>query len=128
MKNKILYLVLFTLATVSLSAQSGKSSVTDKNYIKYAYIDEVKTYERIFDKGYMTIDTLKKIGNASYFKSDMEKAAMYYKELFAMTEDLDSAYFYRYAQSLKSIKEYDKADEIMQKFIAKNKTDSTEKL
>jgi hypothetical protein len=40
----------------------------------------------------------------------------WYTELFALTEDLSTEY-YRYAQSLKSIKEYGKADEMMIQFV-----------
>jgi hypothetical protein len=47
----------------------------------------------------------------------------WYTELFALTEDLSTEYYYRYAQSLKSIKEYGKADEMMIQFGKKNLED-----
>ena len=45
----------------------------------------------------------------------MEKAARWYCELFEMNTDLESEYYYRYAKSLKSIGENDKALEVLEK-------------
>jgi tetratricopeptide (TPR) repeat protein len=56
---------------------------------------------------------LQKLANSYYFNADFENAIKWYTELFALTEDLSTEYYYRYAQSLKSIKEYGKADEMM---------------
>ena len=71
---------------------------------------------------------LEKLGNAYYFKADLENAAKWYGELFGMTQDVDPEYYYRYAQSLKAIKDYKKADEMMAKFSEKNGNDLRAKL
>lgn len=75
MKNKIIYLVLLTFAAVNSYAQVGKKEVKgNKEYDKYAYIDAIKTYERIYEKGFKSPDMLLKIGNAYYFNAELEKA------------------------------------------------------
>lgn len=129
MKNKIIYLVLLVITTVNTYSQTNnKEKKADKQYEKYAYIDAIKTYERVYKRGYKSPEMLQKLANAYYFNGELEKAAKYYDELFTLTEDLEPEYFFRYAQSLRSIKEYDKADAMMAKFIAKNQNDSRGRL
>lgn len=128
MKIKFIYIALLSIISLNVHSQERKVARADKEYEKYAYVDAIKTYERIAEKGYKSVDMMQKLGNAYYFKAEYEQAAKWYNELFAMTEDLDAEYFYRYAQSLKSIKEYAKADAIMEKFNAKNSGDQRGKL
>jgi outer membrane protein OmpA-like peptidoglycan-associated protein/tetratricopeptide (TPR) repeat protein len=123
MKNKIIYLVLLAITTANIYSQTGKVKKAEKEYDKYAYIDAIKTYERIYEKGYKSPDMLQDLGNAYYFNGELEKSAKWYGELFTMTEDLEPEYFYRYSQSLRAIKEYAKADAMMVKFNTKNGND-----
>jgi outer membrane protein OmpA-like peptidoglycan-associated protein/tetratricopeptide (TPR) repeat protein len=100
-------------------AQIGAVARADKKYERYAYIDAIKTYERIAEKGYKSVDLFQKLGNAYYFNSEFDKAAKWYGELFAMGKDVEPEYYYRYAQSLKSLKDYAKANEMMETFNSK---------
>ncbi len=129
MKNHI-YLLLTIVSFFSFNsyAQKNKIDAADKKYESYDYIDAIKTYEKVAEKGYKSVDMFQKIGNSYYFNAELDKAAKWYGELFAMTSDLEPEYFYRYAQSLKSIGENDKANEIMEKFNQKASTDSRAKL
>jgi len=83
---------------------------------KYAYIIAIKTYERVADKGYKSVDMFQKLGNYYYYKNELDKAIKWYTELFAMTSDLEPVYYYQYAKSLRFIGQNDKADEILEKF------------
>ncbi|MBP8156892.1 MAG: OmpA family protein [Flavobacterium sp.] len=121
MKNKIIYLVLLTFATVNSYSQVGKKEVKgNKEYDKYAYIDAIKTYERIYEKGYKSPDMLLKIGNAYYFNAELEKANKWYSELYATNPDQEPEFYYRYAQALRAVKDYPKADAMMAKFNEKS--------
>lgn len=123
MKSKaILYLLLFSV--LASYAQKSGIAKADKKYDNYAYIDAVKTYERIAEKGYKSVDLFQKLGNAYYFNSEFTQAAKWYGELFAMTTDLDPEYFYRYSQSLKSVGQYEKANTMMNAFSDKENVDS----
>lgn len=129
MKKYILF-CLSVVCTFSLGtyAQESKTKTADKDYGNYAYIDAIKTYERVADKGYKSESMFKKLGNSYYFNSDFEGAAKWYGELFAMNTDLEAEYYYRYGQSLKSIGQTDKANKILEQFTAKYKGDSRGKL
>jgi hypothetical protein len=87
---------------------------------KYVSINVVSAYEKIIDKGYKSVDMLKKVADRSYFENDMETAAKYYAQLMDETGDLDSIYYYRYAQSLKVTNQTEKANEMMILFESKN--------
>ncbi|MES2241010.1 MAG: OmpA family protein [Bacteroidota bacterium] len=129
MKKYYISVLLFSFFALQLSAQVGsKDNKADKEYDRYAYIDAIKTYERMFERGYKSPDMLLKLANAYYFSGDLENAAKYYKELFASETVFTPECYYRYAQSLKSIKEYAKADEMMAKFNKENGNDLRAKL
>ncbi|MDN3677576.1 OmpA family protein [Flavobacterium paronense] len=130
MKNKITYLVLLAITCVNSYAQvaNKKEAKGDKEYAKYAYIDAIKTYERIYQKGYKSPDMLLKIGNAYYFNAELEKANKWYAELYATSPEQEPEFYYRFAQTLKAVKESDKADAMLAKFSEKSGNDSRAKI
>ncbi|MGQ7947505.1 OmpA family protein [Flavobacterium sp. WC2509] len=114
MKNiAILYLTILNLFAVSIYAQKGKIASADKKYDNYAYIDAIKTYERVANKGYESPDMYQKIGNAYFFNSELDQAAKWYEKLFALKTTVDPEYYYRYAYCLRSIGQDDKANEML---------------
>ncbi|MEL1239663.1 OmpA family protein [Flavobacterium flavipallidum] len=124
MKKYCLSIVLFVFSVLKLSAQLNfKTEKATKEYDRYAYVDAIKTYDRMYDRGYKSSDMLLKLANAYYFNGDLENAAKYYRELFEMNAVVTPECCYRYAQSLKSIKEYEKADEMMARFNRENGND-----
>ena len=70
----------------------------------------------------------KKLGNSYYFNSDFEGAARWYGELFAMNSSPEAEYYYRYAQSLKSVGQIEKANKLLAEFSTKFNNDSRGKL
>ncbi|MEN2398318.1 hypothetical protein GKZ90_0000895 [Flavobacterium sp. MC2016-06] len=86
---------------------------------KYIKVNVLNTYEKVLDRGYRSLDMIKKVADKAYFEDDLTVAAKYYTELFNMTTDLEAVYYYRYAQSLKAINEMDKAEEMMKIFKSK---------
>ena len=124
MKNKaIIYITFLSVLALNSYAQSGVVKKADKQYDKFAYIDATKTYERIANKGYKSADMFQKIANAYFFNAELDKAAKWYGELFAMNTELQPEYYYRYAQSLKAVGDYKKADEMMTLFNTNSSLD-----
>ncbi|WP_413998272.1 OmpA family protein [Flavobacterium sp. W1B] len=126
-KNILLYIAIVSIFSFNIYSQKAKVIAADKKYEKYAYIDAIKTYEKVAEKGYKSADIFEKLGNSYYFNGELDKAAKWYGELFAMTTDLEPVYYYRYSQSLRSIGENAKADQILDKFnqIAANDSRGT---
>ena len=107
-----------------VNAQEVKTSKADKNYDKFAYVDAVKTYEKVAEKGHKSVEVFQKLGNAYYFQSKLEEANKWYTELFAMNQEVESELYFRYAQTLKAVGDYKKADQMMEKFYQKSGTDN----
>lgn len=114
-----LYLTILSIFSFNSYAQQSKINDADKSYNKYAYVDAIKIYEKVAEKGYKSEDMFKKLGNSYYFNSDYEAAARWYGELFAMNTAVGSEYYYRYAQSLKSTGQIDKSNKLMEEFNTK---------
>ena len=120
--------MLLSVLTTFCYAQTATVKRGDKQYDKYIYIDATKTYEHVANKGYKSADMFQKLANAYYFNDDLVNANKWYTELFAMNTELTPEYYYRYSQSLKSVGDYGKADEMMAVFTEKNKEDSRGKI
>ncbi|MET3025869.1 OmpA family protein [Flavobacterium sp. UW10123] len=129
MKNyTLLLLTIIGAFSFSSYAQQSKINNADKKYDGYAYVDAIKTYEKVAAKGYKSEDMFKKLGNAYYFNSDFQNAAKWYGELFAMNANVEPEYYFRYAQSLKSTGDINKANKLLDEFNALSKNDSRGKL
>ncbi|MCW2120885.1 OmpA family protein [Flavobacterium sp. 7A] len=129
MKNiTLLFLTLTSIFCLNIYSQKAKLELADKKYDRFAYIDAIKTYERIAEKGYRSADLFEKLGNSYYFNAQLEDAAKWYKELFATTTEVKPEIYYRYAQSLRSIGENKKADSVMLQFAALSSDDTRAEL
>lgn len=109
-------------------SQNAEVKAANKKYDNNAYVDAIATYERIADKGYKDEKMFQKLGNAYYFNAELPKAEKWYGELFTMNKEQEAEYHYRYAQCLKSVGKYDKANEMMEQFNKKSGNDKRAKL
>ena len=105
----------------SFKSYAQTTEIASENKTKYVEVNIIKTYERVALKGYKSIDMFEKLANSYYTNFEMEKAAKWYRELFAITSDLESKYYYQYAESLRSIGKNDEANAIIEKFNQKNR-------
>ncbi|TRX31208.1 OmpA family protein [Flavobacterium sp. ZT3R18] len=121
--KNLVYAVFLVLFVFKGIAQTGSIANADKKYNKYAYIDAIATYEKVAEKGYKDEKMFQRLGNAYYFNGELAKALKWYEALFAMNEQQDLEYYYRYAQTLKSTGDYAKADKMLEQFNKKASTD-----
>jgi outer membrane protein OmpA-like peptidoglycan-associated protein/tetratricopeptide (TPR) repeat protein len=126
MKIKITLLVLFAASIVS--AQRVKIASANKKFDDLAYVDAISIYENVAKKGFKSPDLFQKLGDANYFNANLKEANKWYAELFALNQKVDSEYYYRYAQTLKSVGDYTKADEYLKSFAQSNADDIRAKL
>ncbi|OXA80170.1 hypothetical protein SAMN05444397_1053 [Flavobacterium aquidurense] len=107
--------------TVSVSISPVKvAMVAPTPKTKYLTVNRTKTYMQVVDKGYTSVDMLKKVADQHYFDGEMTAAAKNYAQLLEISSDLEPSYYYRYAQSLKEIGQAEKANEMMVLFESKN--------
>lgn len=117
------YCAVILMFTLQGLGQKKSISNADKNFADYSYVDAIATYERVADKGYKDEKMFQKLGDAYYFIANLEKAEKWYTALFNMNANQPAEYCYRYSQTLKAVKNYAKADKILEQFVAKSADD-----
>jgi len=125
MKTFKYILVLITIFSFNLSlSQQGAIKRASKEYHNLAYIKTTEILLKVAEKGYSSVDLFQKLGNSFYFNNEMEDAYKWYKKLMGLNEEINTEYYFRYAQVLKSLEKYNEADLWMQKFYDTEPTDS----
>ena len=111
-------LVVFTTGTTFSQQKDIKKA--NKEFDKFAYIDAREIYLKVVADGYESAEIFKKLGDTYYFNSDYTNAAVWYDKLVKQFPDQTEAeYYYRAAQSLKSLGRFSESDALMNDYIAK---------
>ena len=116
-------LLTFSVALLSstslLFAQPEKElEKANEMYKNFSYVDAIKIYEKIAQKGFVNQEMLESLGNAYYYNAEYKKALPWYEQLFQEGKyKVKPEYYYRYAQTLKSVGDYTEADKMMAKFV-----------
>ena len=120
---KLCFLIVAILGATNHTIAQKKKEIKKGNqeFTDYSFIDAQEQYLEVVNSGYKTVDILKGLGDSYYFTAAYENAAQWYKELFTMegfdrNSSSNTEYLYRYAQSLKSVEDYDTADAIMKEY------------
>lgn len=110
------YIIVIQLV-FSVTVFAQKEVKGNSSYDKLAYIDAIVIYEGVALKGYKSKELFEKLGNAYYYNGLLDKAKNWYDQLFELNEYIEPECYFRYAQTLKSVKDYKQADKIMEKFF-----------
>lgn len=119
MTKKVLSLLLITVLSFGVKSTAQERLVTKANakYQDYSFSPAIDIYKRVLEKGYVSADLLKKLGNSYYFNADYDGAAKTYERLVnEYPSEVGPEYYFRYAQTLKTLGDYDGANTIMVKF------------
>lgn len=121
-RNILLFAVVVLTAGSSFSQQKDINKA-NKEFDKYAYIDAREIYLKVVADGYESAEIFKKLGDTYYFNSDYTNAAIWYDKLVKQFPDqTEPEYYYRAAQSLKSLGKYDESDALLKNYVAKGGT------
>ncbi|WP_163401424.1 OmpA family protein [Flavobacterium fluviatile] len=123
MKKRILILVLLAIQAVQ---SQTKDKTADALFDKMNYVEAAKLYEILIKNGDTSKEILQRAGDAHYFNTQMQRANQWYAKLLAdYPNDVSPEYYYRYAQSLQGVQNYDLAKKWMKTYSEKQKsTDS----
>ena len=83
---KLIISILSIGCFFSVSAQEVKEKIAEKKYEGYSYIDAIAIYEKVAEKGHVSVELFQKLGNAYYFNSDLPNASKWYGALFNLNE------------------------------------------
>ena len=82
-----------------------------------AYIDAIEIYKELANEGHGSYDIFTKIADSYYFNSKYSDASKWYDKIVEnYKESVTAEQYFRYAQTLRAIDEYDKADDMMNAF------------
>ncbi|MEN1783632.1 MAG: OmpA family protein [Bacteroidota bacterium] len=111
-------IILFAIVGVFLTnAQERKIKRANEDFKDFAYMDAIASYEELVGEGLSDEDIYKKLGNSNYVNARYKEASNWYAKLIDLKDvEIDPEYYYRYAQSLKSIGEYGASDKWMRTF------------
>ncbi|WP_282057180.1 OmpA family protein [Maribacter luteus] len=116
-KNILIIVVLAFLMSHSTWAQERFLTKADRKYQEYSFSPAIDIYKKVLDKGYVSAELLKNLGNSYYFNADYKEAADTYKRLLKdYKTEIGPEYYFRYSQSLKSLGDYEASQELMDQF------------
>jgi len=98
--NKRILILLIIFTTFSTISKAQEKVDVNKD------IDVVTVYEQVVKEGYGTTLIYKELANAYYFKSNYDKARIWFEKLFEEEKPTDKTLLFRYKQSLKAIGAY----------------------
>ncbi|PKV49931.1 outer membrane protein OmpA-like peptidoglycan-associated protein [Aquimarina sp. MAR_2010_214] len=128
LKSLLIFMLLF-FGNNTLLSQEKKLKKAKEQYDKYQYIDAQETYLKVAEKGYKSADLFMNLGDSYYFNSQFEDALKWYEKLVnSYPDQVEPEYYFRYAQTLKTVERYEDSDTYMQKFAAANGNDQRAKL
>ena len=112
--------IIILFAAVIYSPCFGQLSKEDKakrEFDNYEFVDAIASFEKLVSKGMYTEKILQKLGDANYVTGNYRKAAEWYSNLMSLDSlAIDAGYLYRYAQSMKSLGQYETSDYLMKRF------------
>jgi len=96
--------VKYSAAQEKIKNQERLVIKANEKYEEYSFSPAIDIYKKILDKGYVSEDLLQKLGNSYYFNADYQAAADTYKRLIDKYDaDVNPEYYFRYAQTLKTL-------------------------
>ncbi|QLG44231.1 OmpA family protein [Costertonia aggregata] len=117
MIKRILLLIVLISSTSNILGQDRLITKANEKYAEYSFSPAIDIYKKVLDKGYVSPDLLKKLGNSYYFNADYPEASKIYKRLVDDYGDEVSAEdYFRYAQTLRTLGQYDESKAVMSKF------------
>lgn len=115
-KLRLLIVFVFAFGLVS-NAQNRLLNKANEKYGDYSFSPAIDIYKRVLDKGYSSADLLMKLGNSYYFNADYKGASETYGKLLEeYPNEMGPEYYFRYAQTLRTLGDYDSAKSVMAKF------------
>ncbi len=81
-RNPLLFFIFSFIVVGIFNANSQTVFYDSISKQKYALVDVSKTYERVIEKGYDSIQMLEYLGNYYYKDKDFQKSKLYFNMLF----------------------------------------------
>jgi outer membrane protein OmpA-like peptidoglycan-associated protein len=101
---------------LGLLAQPVSQKKAAQQFDQLAYVDVIKTYEKMFEKGIRTNEVLEKLGDAYYFKANLPKAYTFYELRKKSDKVMEINQLFRYIQTLLAVEKITDAENVYAEF------------
>lgn len=117
-KKAPIFLTLFVITFCGVSfGQERLLTKANEKYEEYSFRPAIDIYKRVLDKGFVSADLLKKLGNSYYYNASYKDAAETYGKLVTeFPDDIGPEDYFKYAQTLKTLGDYNASNAVMAKF------------
>ena len=113
----IIHVFSIFLLVGNVFAQENKIKKAEEEFSNYDYIDARKIYLSVVEDGYKSAQVFEKLGDTYYFNSEYAEANTWYGKLMDNYPDqVRPEYYFRTAQTLKSVGKYEESKKMMEKF------------
>ncbi len=110
MKKYLILFFVFGITTIGFAQNVQLLERANKLFAKKAYVEAASMYEKLGTGR----QVLQNLGDSYYFNSKMGAAAKAYKKLFEKYKDsIPEEIYFRYAQTLMGLNDYEQADKFM---------------
>jgi len=118
--SRLLTLTALLLIVPAVTAQKGAVKRAGKQMDSYSFIDARDIYLKVVEEGYTSAQIYKKLGDTYYYNSQYPDAAKWYEKLLSeFPEEVGSVeYYFKAAQSVKSLGKYERSDALMEMYRA----------
>ncbi len=110
------YILSFIVLTFSFSIMAQSLSKANKLFKRRHYVEAAKLYTEIAAKK-PSKEIFEKLGDSYFFNSKMKEASTWYGKLASeYPDEINATSVFRYIQTLKSLKQYEKIDDWTRKY------------
>ncbi|WP_108868922.1 OmpA family protein [Aquimarina aquimarini] len=120
---KVIYdkpiIVVFLILSIPIFSQDKLLKKANENFEKFAYAEAIEQYKDFIFKGNGNVTVYQKLADAYYFNSDLKNSARWYKRMLAKKKEVEEenketitineTVYFRAAQSIKYLKNYEEA-------------------
>ncbi|MER3317447.1 MAG: OmpA family protein [Allomuricauda sp.] len=115
----IIHVFAVSLLVGNTFAQENKIKRAEEEYDNYDYINAREIYLNVVKDGYESAQVFEKLGDTYYFNSEYAEANKWYAKLIQnYPNQVEAEYYFRAAQTLKSVGKYKESKAMMERFTA----------
>ena len=110
-------ILIYILALISFGtyAQNGKQKRADNLFNKFSFYNAIEVYKELLQKNYNDDYATRQLADSYAYLRNPDSAVVYYRKVVEQP-NVPKEYFYKYAEALRGIKDYEASRVWMKKF------------
>ena len=114
LKNHLIFSIFLAISCIA-SGQSGIQNKADNLFNNFDFVNATTLYKELISKNYNTDYVTRQVADSYAFMRNPDSAVVYYKKA-VIQPNVPTIYFYKYAQALRGVKDYEESRIWFRKF------------